>query len=747
MAERIKSTSGPVFAVTVTWELSCVRDNFQQKYDPVPSWQEIMKDIFKHFEIKEKLQENYMMRFAEFPCMFVDEHNYKNLKPLDILHISRSPKWICEEFGRIMTSQLNEDQSEAEAEALVKIAAFSKDPFFAQYFLENVSFQCLERELIKWDAESPRLISILHAYCNTLENSDKGLGNCGDVLPSKVALTIESQLNVYSDDLLHECLLIAISLCKLKPSLISSKLNILRLVQHMTKNAEIKREALTLLVLLFKAAEGTEREKNIFALLSTGSSRRILMDHIVGKIDFRLVEAYKQTSDKSTENEKKQQRYEYDVCCLMQQLQHLMLNLQRHKLLRGVLLDDTNAPEKVREFCNVASEADGKINGVSGLKGKKSIFNKLGFATENPLNEFNEVPPGCLALDCIHYFCTKRKDEYEKLVLENCYRADSLECPIGRASIELTKLLAVVFKVGEPVVEDCTDLHPIFFSHDYPFEEIFCICINILDKTWKEMKATAEDFTKVMRVVRAQILRVLQLKPLNLGKFEDGLKKHTYKDIIEHWQKKRELFEEEEMKAPQIIELRKELEREATELVRLQRLKMMERGCRFRCPAKGRGNKDKPCYLILSVNHKFLHYGEVDEKVTEIPPLDKLQKINVAEIKSLTLGKDCAHFNPRRCRDEYYFSLATDSNKPGCLETVDIIATDQKTYQAWVDGIKILAKGKLGKMDSKSAKTEIDMLLNIELKLQLLDLDGVTIPTCPLVVPPLPSNYNFCYSL
>jgi hypothetical protein len=45
----------------------------------------------------------------------------------------------------------------------------------------------------------------------------------------------------------------------------------------------------------------------------------------------------------------------------------------------------------------------------------------------------------------------------------------------------------------------------------------------------------------------------------------------------------------------------------------------------------------------------------------------------------------------RRCRDEYYFSLVTDSNKPGCLKTVDIIATDQETYRAWVDGIKILA--------------------------------------------------------
>jgi hypothetical protein len=51
------------------------------------------------------------------------------------------------------------------------------------------------------------------------------------------------------------------------------------------------------------------------------------------------------------------------------------------------------------------------VNSGSSSRDKKDEFKKLGFATENPLNEFNEVPPGCLALDCIHYFCSKRKDE------------------------------------------------------------------------------------------------------------------------------------------------------------------------------------------------------------------------------------------------------------------------------------------------------------------------------------------------
>lgn len=45
--------------------------------------------------------------------------------------------------------------------------------------------------------------------------------------------------------------------------------------------------------------------------------------------------------------------------------------------------------------------------------------------------------------------------------------------------------------------EGRNDYHPMFFTHDRAFEELFGICIQLLNKTWKEMRATAEDFNKV----------------------------------------------------------------------------------------------------------------------------------------------------------------------------------------------------------------------------------------------------------
>lgn len=45
--------------------------------------------------------------------------------------------------------------------------------------------------------------------------------------------------------------------------------------------------------------------------------------------------------------------------------------------------------------------------------------------------------------------------------------------------------------------ETGSDYHPIFFNQDRLLEELFCVCIQLLNKTWKEMRATQEDFDKV----------------------------------------------------------------------------------------------------------------------------------------------------------------------------------------------------------------------------------------------------------
>ena len=41
-----------------------------------------------------------------------------------------------------------------------------------------------------------------------------------------------------------------------------------------------------------------------------------------------------------------------------------------------------------------------------------------------------------------------------------------------------------------------TEYHPMFFSCDNPYKEFFCQAITLLNRTWREMEATEEDFDK-----------------------------------------------------------------------------------------------------------------------------------------------------------------------------------------------------------------------------------------------------------
>lgn len=60
----------------------------------------------------------------------------------------------------------------------------------------------------------------------------------------------------------------------------------------------------------------------------------------------------------------------------------------------------------------------------------------------------------------------------------------------------------------------------------------------------------------------------------------------------------------------------------------------------------------------------------------------------------------------------------------------------------WTDGLNVL----LGKeMSSESMRSELEILLSMEIKLRLLDLENVPIPDSAPPVPKPPSNFNFCY--
>uniref|UniRef100_A0A8C1RTT4 Engulfment and cell motility 2 n=1 Tax=Cyprinus carpio TaxID=7962 RepID=A0A8C1RTT4_CYPCA len=357
----------------------------------------------------------------------------------------------------------------------------------------------------------------------------------------------------------------------------------------------------------------------------------------------------------------------------------------------------------------------------------------------NPAMDFTQTPPGMLALDNMLYLAKVHQDTYIRIVLENCSREDKHECPFGRSAIELTRMLCDILQVGEL---RCNDFHPMFFTHERAWEEFFCVCIQLLNKTWKEMRATAEDFNKVMTVVREQITRALAMKPPSLEQLRVKLRSLSYSEILRLRQSER--MSQDDFQSPPIIELRERIQPEILELIKQQRLNRLCEGSCFR-KLGNRRRQEKFWFCRLSLNHKVLHYGDLDESPQGEVPFELLtDKIPVSDIKAVLTGKDCPHMKEKSALKqnkevlELAFSVLYDPD-----EVLNFVAPNKYEYCIWTDGLSALLGKELG---SDLTRSDLDTLMSMEMKLRLLDLENITIPEAPPPVPKEPSTYNFTYN-
>lgn len=407
---------------------------------------------------------------------------------------------------------------------------------------------------------------------------------------------------------------------------------------------------------------------------------------------------------------------------------------------------DQDAHDKIKELLRIAfddgTDAQPDVTARRQNNAYSNYYKKLGFKCDiNPAQDFIETPPGILALDCMVYFARNYTQSYTKVVHENSCRADEHECPFGRTSIELVKLLCEILHIGEPPLEQGQDFHPMFFTHDHPFEEFFCICIVILNKTWRDMRATGEDFLKVFSVVREQIVRSLRGRPINLEDFKLKIQMLTYANITALRQQERTSKEECESTASAIVSLKEKITPEIMSLIKAQRLGYLVEGTCFSKYSRGARSKDKFWYARLSPNHKVIHYGDCDEKT--VPTLEELSnKVLVIDIKQLLVGKECPHMKEMRARKSAVnlgFSITFDNMDH---TTLDFVAPDETVFNYWTDGINALL---IQPMASKQKNDDFETLLSMEIKLRLLDTEGVDISNESPPIPDDPENYDFCF--
>ena len=158
--------------------------------------------------------------------------------------------------------------------------------------------------------------------------------------------------------------------------------------------------------------------------------------------------------------------------------------------------------------------------------------------------------------------------------------------------------------------------------------------------------------------------------------------------------------------------------------------------------SRGQRIKDKFWFIKLSSNHKVFHYGDCDEII--IPTTEELNnKLAVNDIKSLVIGKECPHMKDSKGRKGMHqlaFSLILDSAE---MSSLNFVAQSDQVFTYWTDGINAL----LGqKMVSNETESDLKALLSMEIKLRLLDVEGIDIPQEPPPVPEEPLNYDYYFS-
>ncbi|XP_045463247.1 engulfment and cell motility protein 1 [Harmonia axyridis] len=659
--------------------------------------------------------EQYALQFNENNNKnYITEKNRNEIKNGSILRLQFSPSKTAQDI----LQKLQNGTPEEKSRAVSTLSSLSSDMTFAFDFINKQGLSLIIKQIEGGKCKGNILANTLTSFVELMEHGSVSW----DILNGEFITRVASLVNSKQEVQVTQAALSILENVVLNSTegygQVEKEIPIGSLVEHLQATPVVQQNAVALINALFLKADMLKR-RSLAATLSTKQFRMCIQHNIL----------------QTGAAEGAEMAHQLYV------LQTLMLGLLEQRMMTKMDPQDQDGHDKIKELRRIAFDSEG-AGGTRGPGGFTRDYKKLGFKNDiNPALDFTETPPGLLALDCMIYFARNHPESYTKLVLENSCRADEHECPFGRASVELVKILCELLKVGEAPSEQGASFQPLFFTHDHPFEECYCICILLLNKTWKEMRATSEDFCKVASVVREQIVRALADTPSSLDQLKARLQTLTYSEITQLWQLERTSREEWESHARPIVELREQITPDIVSLIKQQRLAFLVEGTRFtKYSTRGQRIKDKFWFMRLSINHKVLHYGDCDEKST--PAAEELpSKLAVSDIRALLTGKDCPHMKGRKACHLLAFSLALEVVD---LQSLDCVAPDELTFAYWTDGINALLGNR---MHSREFDKDLDTLLSMEIKLRLLDAEGITIPQDPPAVPPEPSHYQFCYDL
>nr|XP_054390888.1 engulfment and cell motility protein 3 isoform X2 [Pongo abelii] len=727
--------------------------------------------------------ERYALQFADGHRRYITENNRAEIKNGSILCLSTAPDLEAEQ----LLGGLQSDSREGRREALRRLVPLASDMTFAREVISRNGLQRLGTIIEDGDDLGEVLALSLRAFSELMEHGVVSWETLSIPFVRKVVCYVNMNLMDASVPPLALGLLESVTLSSpALGQLVKSEVPLDRLLVHLqVMNQQLQTKAMALLTALLQGASPVER-KHMLDYLWQRNLRQFIYKVGSGGPGGPLCPSLP-VSPRSHQGLAVLQNIIHSAAPMGDEMAHHLYVLQA--LMLGLLEPRMRTPldpysQEQREQLQVLRQAAFEVEGESSGAGlsadrRRSLcareFRKLGFSNSNPAQDLERVPPGLLALDNMLYFSRNAPSAYSRVgdrvgwgvaasprqgphglscdslphslrpqfVLENSSREDKHECPFARGSIQLTVLLCELLRVGEPCSETAQDFSPMFFGQDQSFHELFCVGIQLLNKTWKEMRATQEDFDKVMQVVREQLARTLALKPTSLELFRTKVNALSYGEVLRLRQTER--LHQEGTLAPPILELREKLKPELMGLIRQQRLLRLCEGTLFR-KISSRRRQDKLWFCCLSPNHKLLQYGDMEEGASP-PTLESLpEQLPVADMRALLTGKDCPHVREKgsgkQNKDLYELAFSISYDRGEEEAYLNFIAPSKREFYLWTDGLSALLGSPMG---SEQTRLDLEQLLTMETKLRLLELENVPIPERPPPVPPPPTNFNFCY--
>ncbi|CAG5891537.1 unnamed protein product [Menidia menidia] len=406
--------------------------------------------------------ESFALQIADATNFYITEKNRNDIKNGSILRLTTSPYQTAVQLHeRIQSSSMD-----AKLEALKDLANASRDITFAQEFinLDGISLltqmvesgtdisifpvwryqklqkimkpcfgdllsftltafvELMDHGIVSWDTFSLAFIKKIASYVNK---------SAMDTAVLQRSLAILESMVLNSQDLYHK---------------VAQEITIGQLIPHLQgSDQDIQTYTIAVINALFLKAPEEKRQfdEHIVDILKCPLTE---MAHILAQKQLRSIILTNVIRSNTTIND--------EMAHQLYVLQVLNFNLLEDRMMTKMDPQDQAQRDIIFELRRIAFDVECEPNNSGSIEKRKSMYTrdykKLGFINHvNPAVDFTQIPPGMLALDNMLYFARHHQDAYIRIVLENSSREDKHECPFGRSSIELTKMLCEILKVGE----------------------------------------------------------------------------------------------------------------------------------------------------------------------------------------------------------------------------------------------------------------------------------------------------------